>query len=118
MRQEGEAEHLAEIASLLADRTRASFCLALLDDRAWTAGELARHAGVSRSTATEHINRLVDGDLLADQRQGRHRYVRLANWRVARWIEFLASQMDSPRESTQTQSGILLPRPLLHSRAS
>jgi hypothetical protein len=29
------------------DGTRASFCLALLDGRAWTATELARHAGVA-----------------------------------------------------------------------
>ena len=36
---------LARIAALLADQTRATFCLALLDGRAWTAGELARHAG-------------------------------------------------------------------------
>ena len=32
-----EATDLAALASLLADDTRASFCLALLDGRAWTA---------------------------------------------------------------------------------
>lgn len=37
-------ESLAELAGLLADRTRAAFCLALIDGRAWTGGELARHA--------------------------------------------------------------------------
>ena len=40
---------LAQVAGLLADPTRAAFCLALLDGRAWTAGELARHAGVAPS---------------------------------------------------------------------
>ncbi|SCE24330.1 hypothetical protein GA0115253_103745, partial [Streptomyces sp. Termitarium-T10T-6] len=40
------AGRLAALAALLADETRASFCLALLDGRAWTAGELARYAGV------------------------------------------------------------------------
>lgn len=43
------------------DGTRASLCLALLDGRAWTATELARHAGVAVPTATEHLNLLVGG---------------------------------------------------------
>ncbi len=37
-------EPLAALATLLADTTRATMCLALLDGRAWTAGELARLA--------------------------------------------------------------------------
>ena len=36
------AESLATLAGLLADRTRAAICQALLDGRAWTAGELTR----------------------------------------------------------------------------
>ncbi|WKX72730.1 helix-turn-helix transcriptional regulator [Streptomyces sp. XD-27] len=82
---------LAALASLLADRTRAAFCLALLDGRAWTATELARHAGVALSTATGHLNRLVAGGLLAEERQGRHRYVRLAGADTAEMIESLAT---------------------------
>jgi DNA-binding transcriptional ArsR family regulator len=68
----------------------------LLDGRAWTAAELARHAGVARSTATGHLNLLVAGSLLEEQRQGRHRYVRLANAEAAELIENLAS-MAPPR---------------------
>ncbi|MGW4231461.1 ArsR/SmtB family transcription factor [Streptomyces sp. NPDC004980] len=86
------APRLAALASLLADETRASFCLALLDGRAWTAGELARYAGVAPSTASEHLGKLVAGGLLAEERQGRHRYVRLAGARVARLVEELAAQ--------------------------
>ncbi|MBZ4320118.1 ArsR/SmtB family transcription factor [Streptomyces huiliensis] len=82
---------LAETAALLADRTRAAFCLALLDGRAWTAGELARHAGVRPSTASEQLSRLVEGGLLAEERQGRHRYVRLAGPEAAGLVEALAS---------------------------
>jgi DNA-binding transcriptional ArsR family regulator len=82
---------LAELAGLLADRSRASMCLALLDGRAWTAGELARLAGVAPATATEHLHRLVAGGLLAEVRQGRHRYLRLAGPRVAHLIEELSS---------------------------
>jgi DNA-binding transcriptional ArsR family regulator len=82
---------LAALARLLADGTRASFCLALLDGRAWTAAELARHVGVAASTATGHLNLLVAGGLLAQERQGRHRYVRLADAATAELIESLAS---------------------------
>ena len=87
---------LAALARLLADGTRAAFCLALLDGRAWTATELARHAGVAASTATGHLNLLVAGGLLAQERQGRHRYVRLADAGTAELIESLAS-MAPPR---------------------
>jgi DNA-binding transcriptional ArsR family regulator len=81
---------VARLAGLLADATRATFCLALLDGRSWAAGELARLAGVSPSTASSHLTRLVDAGLLAEVRQGRHRYVRLAGPQVAQLIEELA----------------------------
>ncbi|WP_328497334.1 winged helix-turn-helix domain-containing protein [Streptomyces sp. NBC_00414] len=89
----GGAAGLAALASLVADETRAGFLLALLDGRAWTAGELARHAGVAASTASEHLGKLVAGGLLTEERQGRHRYVRLADARVAQLVEDLAAQV-------------------------
>lgn len=88
---------LAELATLLADRTRADMCLALVDGRAWTAGELARHAGVAPSTATEHLNRLLDGGLLIERRQGRHRYVQLANPQVAELLETMVTHLEPSR---------------------
>ncbi|GGS34187.1 winged helix-turn-helix domain-containing protein [Streptomyces griseoviridis] len=87
------AAGLARLAGLFADETRAACLLALLDGRAWTAGELARHAGVAASTASEHLGKLVAGGLLAEERQGRHRYVRLADDRVAQLVEDLAAQV-------------------------
>jgi DNA-binding transcriptional ArsR family regulator len=84
------AARLAALAALLADETRAGFCLTLLDGRAWTAGELARRAGVAASTASEHLGKLVAGGLLTEERQGRHRYVRLAGPAAAQLVEVLA----------------------------
>lgn len=84
-------EALAEVAGLLADRTRAAFCAALLDGRAWTAHELATHARVAPSTASEHLSKLVRGGLLVEHRQGRHRYVALAGPEVAELLEGLIS---------------------------
>ncbi|MFG3254373.1 ArsR/SmtB family transcription factor [Streptomyces sp. NPDC048172] len=91
MSPHAQGPDLAAVASLLADRTRATFCMALLDGRAWTATELARAAGVAAPTATGHLNLLVKGGLLSEVRQGRHRYVRLADPRVAEVIENLAA---------------------------
>lgn len=88
-----QAPQLARLAGLIADETRAACLLALLDSRAWTAGELARHAGVAASTLSEHLGKLVAGGLLAEERQGRHRYVRLADARVAQLVEDLAAQV-------------------------
>ncbi len=96
------AQTLARLAGLLADSTRASFCLALLDGRAWTSGELAKHAGVGKSTASEHLSLLVDGGLLSEERQGRHRYVRLASPETAHLIEELVSYADGPPAASVT----------------
>jgi hypothetical protein len=83
---------LAETAGLFADRTRAAFCQALLDGRAWTASELARHAGVGLSTASEQLSRLV-------------RYVRLAGPETAALIEALVSyDADTPRPRNLRES--------------
>ncbi|WP_431949142.1 ArsR/SmtB family transcription factor, partial [Actinacidiphila sp. bgisy167] len=96
---------LAETAGLFADRTRAVFCQALLDGRAWTAGELARHAGVRPSTASEHLSRLIAGGVLTEERQGRHRYVRLSGPEAAALVEALSSYApDAPRARSLRES--------------
>ncbi|MFJ5778332.1 ArsR/SmtB family transcription factor [Streptomyces sp. NPDC093094] len=92
-----QAAGLASLAALIADETRATCLLALLDGRARTAGELARHAQVAPSTLSEHLSRLVTGGLLAQERQGRHRYVRLAGPDVAQLVEDLAARVEPGR---------------------
>jgi DNA-binding transcriptional ArsR family regulator len=90
------AETVARLAAMLGDRSRAAMCLALMDGRAWTAGELARHAGIAAPTASEHLTQLVQAGLLAEERQGRHRYLRLAGPDVARLLEDLAVAAGQP----------------------
>ena len=82
--------------------TRAAFCLALFDGRAWTAGELARHAGVARSTASEHLDKLAAGGLVVERRQGRHRYVELAGAAVAELLEDLMAHLEPCRQRPRT----------------
>jgi DNA-binding transcriptional ArsR family regulator len=82
---------LAEIAALMGDVARANILSALMDGRALTASELAWHSGVSAQTASGHLAKLSDGNLIAMTRQGRHRYYRLASPEVAQAIEALMS---------------------------
>ena len=92
MRAPSDGASIARLAALLADPTRAGMCLALLDGTAWTAGELATTTGVARSTASEHLDQLVAGGLLSEERQGRHRYLRIATPAAAQLVELLAVQ--------------------------
>jgi DNA-binding transcriptional ArsR family regulator len=94
-----QPESLARFAAMLADRSRAAMCLALMDGRAWTAGELARYAGVTAPTASEHLTQLVQAGLLAEERQGRHRFLRLAGPEIARLIEDLAAVAGQPAQA-------------------
>lgn len=82
---------LAETASLVGDLARAGMLAALMDGRALAAGELARVAGITPQTASGHLAQLTDAGLLVMERQGRHRYHRLASPTVARMVESLMS---------------------------
>lgn len=76
-----------EIASLAGDPARAGMLHALLDGRALTASELAQAAHVTPQTASGHLTKLAAGGLIAVEKQGRHRYHRLASPAVARMLE-------------------------------
>jgi len=78
---------LAETAALVGDPARANMLAVLMDGRALTASELARTASVTPQTASGHLARLTGAGLLAVERQGRHRYHRLASPGVARMLE-------------------------------
>ena len=74
----------------MGDSTRATFLTELVDGTALPASELAQRAGVSASTASIQLSKLVDGGLLEVERSGRHRYYRLAGPSIASAIEALA----------------------------
>ena len=77
----------AEVAALAGDPARAGMLHALMDGRALTASELARVAGVTPQTASGHLARLATAGLLSVERQGRHRYHRIASPAVAQMME-------------------------------
>ena len=76
-----------EIAALAGDPARAGMLHALMDGRALTASELARVAGITPQTASGHLARMAIAGLLAVEKQGRHRYHRLASPAVAQMVE-------------------------------
>lgn len=77
----------AEVAALAGDPARAGMLHALMDGRALTATELARVAGIAPQTASGHLTRMTRAGLLSVEKQGRHRYHRLASAAVARMVE-------------------------------
>jgi DNA-binding transcriptional ArsR family regulator len=95
----------AEVAALAGDPARAGMLHALMDGRALTASELARVAGVTPQTASSHLSRMTTAGLICVERQGRHRYHRLASPAVAQMMESImqvASVLEPPRRSLST----------------
>jgi DNA-binding transcriptional ArsR family regulator len=82
-----DISRMASVAALLGDPARANILTALLDGRALTAKELAFAARVTPQTASGHLARLTDASLLAAEKQGRHRYFRLASPLVGQMLE-------------------------------
>ena len=77
-------------AALIGVPARANILGALMDGRALTASELAYHAGVSPQTTSSHLAKLAGAKLVVVEKQGRHRYYRLAGAAVAEALELLA----------------------------
>ncbi|HVV34782.1 MAG TPA: winged helix-turn-helix domain-containing protein [Vitreimonas sp.] len=80
---------IAGIAALIGDPARANMLTALMHGAALTASELALEAGVTKQTASAHLSKLADAELITAEAQGRHRYFRLADADVARALESL-----------------------------
>ena len=80
---------LSEVAALMGDPARASMLQLLMDGRAHTASDLAHAAGVTAQTASGHLARMAEANLLTARAQGRNRFYRLASGEVAHAIESL-----------------------------
>ena len=77
------------VASLVGDPARANMLTALMNGRALTASELSQEAGITPQTASSHLSKLEAGGLIEQEKQGRHRYYRLADPDVADVLESL-----------------------------
>jgi len=83
--------NISAVAALIAEPARAAMLAALLDGRALPAGELAYACGVTPQTASAHLAKLLHGNLVAVETEGRHRYYRLASADVAEAMERLGA---------------------------
>jgi DNA-binding transcriptional ArsR family regulator len=81
---------LRRVTAALAEPARLRMVAALAGGRALPAVELASAAGIRPPTAASHLARLLEAGLVVDERQGRHRYFRLASPAVATALEALS----------------------------
>ena len=91
---------IAVPARALGDPARGRIATALLGGRAIPAGDLARVASVSASTASEHLRVLLAAGIVVVEHRGRNRLFRLANTDVSIAIEAL--QAIAPRTEIQS----------------
>jgi DNA-binding transcriptional ArsR family regulator len=93
---------LAVVAACAGDPARACMLNALVDGRAFTAGELSSVARITPQTASGHLARMVDAGLLTVASQGRRRYFRLASPEVAMMLESMMVVAESGRRIGRT----------------
>src|SRR2546428_69846 len=84
-----EGPDISIIAALIGNPANANMLMALMAGPALTATELAQEAGLVLSTVSGHLAKLENAGLVAVERQGRHRYFRLADASVATALEGL-----------------------------
>ena len=80
---------LAGVAAAIAEPARARMLCLLMDGHARTSTELAAAAQVGAPTASAHLARLREEQLVSVVAQGKHRYYRLASAEVAAALEAL-----------------------------
>lgn len=92
------AANMVEVAALVGDTARATMLAALMSGQSLTASELAAIAHISRPTASGHLAKLVNAQLLAVTDRRRFRYFRIASPRVARMLESIkaVAAIDAP----------------------
>ena len=86
-----EETKFVDVAALIGEPARAKMRWNLLDGCAYTASELAMAADISGTSASNHLAKLLDADLLKVERQGRHRYFSFSKPEIAYVVESLAS---------------------------
>ena len=110
------APNIAALAAALADPTRVMICTSVLDGRAWTLTELSLALSIPKSSTSEHVSILIDRGVLAERRQGRHRYVQLASADIAEWLEHTGALAGQRVESAPSLAAKTRERQLVEAR--
>ncbi len=96
--------NVAVVASLLGETSRSTMLSSLMDGRFHTASELAFMSAITPQTASFHLSKLVEGNLINVEKHGRHRYYQLANKEVAHLIETFLAISPPPEVRSLKQS--------------
>jgi len=88
-------ENFVLISGLICEPTRARLLWNLLDGRAYTASELAIVGEISSTSASNHLAKLLEADIIKVEMQGRHRYYSFSKPEVAYVVESLANLASS-----------------------
>ncbi len=93
------------LSALICEPARAKMLWNLLDGRAYTAGELAIAADISPTSASNHLVKLLEADLLKVESQGRHRYFSFSRPEVAYVVESLANLANQQADKIRSRDG-------------
>lgn len=88
--------NISKIAALLSDQTRSSILLSLMDGTIHPVSELAYIAKVKPQTASFHLHKMLEANLISVEKHGRHRYYRLISSDVATVIESMLNISPEP----------------------
>src|SRR5687768_18131405 len=97
------------VTSLVCEPARSAMLWNLLDGRAYTAGELAASANISASAASNHLTKLLKGDIVKVEIQGRHRYYSFAGPEVAYAVESLAMLIKRNKQTGKLSESKMTP---------
>jgi len=84
-------ESFVFISGLICEPARARMLWNLLDGRAYTATELAVASDLSTTSASNHLAKLLEAEVVRVETQGKHRYYTFASPDVAYAVESLAN---------------------------
>jgi DNA-binding transcriptional ArsR family regulator len=99
-------EKFISITGLICEQARAKMLWSLLDGRAYTATELAVAAEISVTSASNHLSKLLEANIVKVELQGRHRYYSFSRPEVAYAVEALANLAGKQdQEKTDKTSG-------------
>lgn len=101
--------NIASIATLISEPSRAAMLTALLDGRFHPASSLAYIAGVKPQTASFHLKKMKESNVIRVERHGRHRYYGLMNHEIAAILESFLSvapniEIKSFKQATQDKA--------------
>lgn len=83
--------HFSKIAELFGEKSRALILWHLSDGRPYTASELAYCVDISAPSASHHLSKLTEMNIIKAEKCGRHKYYKIANPQVALIIENMAN---------------------------